>query len=133
MTNIQDIFTLLLETEDKYPPKCKIRCRNAQTWSSWMNTTLSSKEKKGQNPILSSDQFCSFYTAMRITNAVLDTVMYFQHVICLNFTCIAVYHMYTWYQEEVLNLLKYELQMTVSCQVGAGNQTSVLCKNITYF
>ena len=34
MTNIQDIFTLLLETENKYPPKCKIRCRNAQTWSS---------------------------------------------------------------------------------------------------
>lgn len=84
MTNIQDIFTLLLETEDKYPPKCKIRCRNAESWSLWMNTTLSLKEKKRQNPILSSDQFCSFYTVMRITNAVLDTVMYFWHVICLN-------------------------------------------------
>lgn len=50
-----------------------------------MNTTLSLKEKMGQKPILSSDQFCSVYTAVRIISAVLDTVMYFRHVICLNF------------------------------------------------
>lgn len=134
MTNIQDIFTLLLETEDKYPPKCKIRCRNAQTWSSWMNTTLSLKEKNGaktyfkQWPVL----FC-LYSSENYKCCFRYSYVFSACYMLEFFAWISVYHMYTWYQEQVLNLLKHKLQMTVSSQVGAGNQISVLCKNITYF
>jgi hypothetical protein len=43
--------------------------------------------------------------------------------------CMSVYHME--YMKKVVNSLELELQITVSCPVGVGNQTQVLYKSNT--
>lgn len=43
-----------------------------------------------------------------------------------------VYHMYSWYSQEpemASGALETELQTIVSCHVGAGNKTLVLCES----
>lgn len=104
--------------------KGKVRCRNATDTVIMDEYNIGFKEKEGQNPILSKILFVLFYIAKRIPNTILDIVMYFRYFLCLNYlsACIAVYHMYAWYTEEMLSPPELECQMAASFQVGAGNQ-----------